>query len=137
MKSTAQSSVIPSDAFDRLSSNDTAETATDLGKLASAYTAESSIHSEVDKDYFTFEVAYDGEAVIDLNFTHDLGDIDTILRDGAGVTVASGESGDDNEQISFKPLPERHTASKLLDIVVRLLEIMIWSLHQTTECSAR
>ena len=101
--STAQSSVIPSDAFDRLSSNDTAETATDLGKLASAYTAENlSIHSEVDKDYFTFEVAYDGEAVIDLNFTHDLGDIDTILRDGAGVTVASGESGDDNEQISFQ-----------------------------------
>ena len=102
-ESQANSGSVPVDQFDLVSDNDSAATATNLGVLSSALTIEGlSIHSTSDVDYLSFETRYAGLTDVHLDFSHDNGDIDVILRDSSGSEIASSFSGDDDESLSFQ-----------------------------------
>ena len=99
----SQSNVISQDQFDRVNSNDTSSTATDLGTLSTMLTIEDlTIHSDTDKDFLQFKTAYAGETQINLSFSHLGGDIDAILTSSNGTEIAYGSSGDDDEAITFQ-----------------------------------
>ena len=101
--SQSASSVIPADQFESGDGNNTASDATSLGTLETVLTIEGlGIHSASDVDYLQFQTAFSGETQIDLTFSHQVGDLDTVLRNGSGAEVASSTSGDDNESISFQ-----------------------------------
>ena len=99
----AQSDVISADQFDLNTTNDTSQTATDLGTLSTTLSvADLSIHSETDRDFLKFGTTYAGETQINLAFSHAAGDIDASLKNSGGTEVAYGMSGDDNETLTFQ-----------------------------------
>ncbi|MDB9862585.1 clostripain-related cysteine peptidase [Litorivicinus sp.] len=101
--SQSASSVISADQFDSGDGNNTASDATSLGTLETVLTIEGlGIHSASDVDYLQFQTAFSGETQIDLTFSHQAGDLDTVLRNSSGAEVASSISGNDNESISFQ-----------------------------------
>ena len=84
---------------DRLEPNDERVTATDVGTGGSY--DDLSIHTGTDEDYFAVDVSA-GEAITaDVSFTHADGDLDAILVDSSGTTVASSVSISDDEAIEY------------------------------------
>ena len=91
-----------SDTFESGSGNNDWNNATNLGTLSSNYSVTGlSIHITSDVDWFKFQTASAGETTIDLNFLHKNGDLDVKLYDQNYVSVASSESGYDDESIVF------------------------------------
>lgn len=84
---------------DRLEPNDGRASATDAG-TGDSYDG-LSIHSNADEDYFAVDASA-GEAVTaDVSFTHADGDLDVILVDASGTTVASSVSISDDESVEY------------------------------------
>ena len=87
---------------DDLEPNDDAESAT---ALLSGEAIDGVICGE-DHDVFTFDTVGRCELMIRLDFAHDAGDLDFVLRNEAGDAVAEADSEDDNEELLAHVLVE-------------------------------
>ena len=93
------------DNFDKISSNNTLETATDLGKQSNSI-FNLSIHSASDRDWFKFNLANEGEFnhSARINFNHNQGDLDIKLYDMNGNEIDSSTGVTGEEEISLAGL---------------------------------
>ncbi|MEL7239730.1 MAG: CARDB domain-containing protein, partial [Planctomycetota bacterium] len=88
-------------SVDRFETNETFETATNLGTLGDLSLTGLNIHDGSDEDFFVFTADATGNAVITLNFTHNAGDIDTQVLDANGNELDEGISATNNEVLNF------------------------------------
>lgn len=94
----------PGDNGDRYEPNNSFGDAYNLGSVAKRQEAAISIHSDTDVDYYQFAAVEDGDFEITVEFTHDLGNLDAYIFDAAQNLVASGNSTDDLEVLTFPVL---------------------------------
>lgn len=95
---------LPPDDFE---SNDTLETAFDLGRVTSPIREDSlTIHSSADRDFFRIETVATGRAedFVQATFNHAVGDIDMRLYNEFGVVIAVSAGVTNTERISLQGL---------------------------------
>ncbi|MEM9827505.1 MAG: pre-peptidase C-terminal domain-containing protein [Planctomycetota bacterium] len=97
---------IPDDGLgpDFFESNDTLATATTVSSDVFAQ-QDLSIHSETDRDYFSFEITPGTSGEVSIDFLHEQGDIDLALLDASGNAVRRSASVSDSESIPLNGLP--------------------------------
>lgn len=82
-------------------SNDSFDTATELGTSSDIDVNGVSISSSTDVDFYEFTADQSGELTLSALFTHSFGDLDLELFDAAGNRIAVSETVTDNESIIF------------------------------------
>ncbi len=87
-------------APDRFEQNDQSSQATPLGTLIDLAERHLSIETG-DEDWFQFAVDQAGEAIVALDFSHALGDLDLIVYDQNLQEIGRSESTNDNESLSI------------------------------------
>ncbi len=88
---------IQEDIFEQ---NDTLATATNLGSSDQSW-SNLTVDAADDDDYYRFTAVADGQLAVDLEFSHNVGDLDLRLLNSAGTTVASSSSTSDDESVSL------------------------------------
>jgi len=86
---------------DRFETNDTLQTAANLGTLGSRYEPTLTIHAAQDDDYFAFTASNAGVVSVTIEFPHDDGDLDLYLYDSQSNHVANSTSSTDDEGLSY------------------------------------
>ena len=84
---------------DTLESNDERSTATDVGS-GDSYDG-LSIHSSDDEDYFAVDVEAGERITADIEFEHSDGDLDMVIQDSTGSTLAGSASVSDDESAEY------------------------------------
>lgn len=87
---------------DRFESNNDLATATNFGSIADRTENDLSIHAPGDEDYFRLFAAAAGTLDIAIAFSHAQGDLDMELLDENGALIATADSADDDEQLSYQ-----------------------------------
>ena len=101
---------------DRYETNNTFETAYNMGMFSERVDAGLSIHTDQDVDYFQFNAVDHGEFEIHVNFSHDLGNIDAFVYDFEYNLIASGDSVDDLEDLHFHTHPDQAYYLKIIGV---------------------
>jgi subtilisin-like proprotein convertase family protein len=91
----------PGNNGDRLEPNNSFTQAYNMGIVSQRVEPGLSIHTDQDVDYYQFAAVEQGEFQIQVDFSHDLGNIDAFVYDSNFDLVASGESVTDLEDLSF------------------------------------
>jgi len=92
---------------DRLEGNNSFTEAYNMGLVSQRFEAGLSIHTDTDVDYFQFAAVEAGTFDIELNFSHDLGNLDAFVYDSDFNLVTSAESVTDLEVLQFEAQPDR------------------------------
>lgn len=91
----------PGSQGDMFESNDTLESASDLRHVSQISLDGLSIHSESDRDFYSFIANDTGIMDVTLNFLNDRGDLQLTVVDSDGNTIESSNGQADYEQISI------------------------------------
>ncbi len=89
---------------DFFESNNSIDSATDLGEVQIYREDGLSVHAPGDFDFFTFTVPTDGQIRVEIEFSQQEGDLDLFLLSGPRTTIAESQTNDDNEVVTANVL---------------------------------